>query len=358
MLGNAPIPRRDRYFGAVVVLVSRECSVTPRRSLPAVLAALAGLVLSLAATGAASGDDTTDPGHFLGHDGVTYASAPQVVTGIGDELFFGPDFDVACGYGSDFVIAMKRFAKIATIIRKSGRTVVWSMGLNKSIVLPDRLDPSAFPQGYCDTAGFRQQRKAVLAYSDPSYLDLVRPLSASKRQVYFKTDAHWNTVGGAVYAKALATRLDPKLGRRQAYTYGTETRLGGLNYLRGDTTPEVSPTATPAGRVKVRTQRGTEPWAGYPELTFDHSWNTRPAARTWPGHTLLLGDSYMMFALDNLRPLFRHGRWMWEFHSTPEDIIQAITEADTVVLETYQNFTLVADMSGPAFRNALRQALR
>lgn len=328
------------------------------RPLPAVMAALAGLVLSLAATGAARGADTTEPGHFTGYDGLTYQSAPDVVAGVGDDLFYGPDFDVACGYSSQFVIAMKRFAKVARVIRKSGREVVWSMGVNKSTARPELLDPASFPQGSCDRIGLRQQRKAVLAYTDPSYLDLVAPLAQSKRQVYFKTDAHWNTVGGSVYARALAARLDPQLAKRQRYRYGTETRLGGLNYVRGITTPEVSPTAMPAGRVKVRTKPGTPAWGGYPELTFDHSWNTRPAGRTYPGHTLLLGDSFMMFALDNLRPLFRHGRWMWEFHSQPDALIAAIKKADTVILETYQNFSLYTDLSEPAFLHSLKQVLR
>jgi hypothetical protein len=327
------------------------------RPLPAVLAALAGLVLSLAATGVASGEDTTEPGHFTGHDGVTYESAPAVVAGVGDDLFYGPDFDVACGYADRFVTAMERFAKVANVIRQSGRKVVWSMGLNKSTVLPGLLDPATFPQGSCDAVGFQKQRKAVLAYTDKSYLDLVEPLARSRRQVYFKTDVHWNTVGASVYARELARRLDPRLAKLQHYRYGTETRVGGFSTMQGLTTPEVSPTARPATRVEVRTKPGTAAWGGYPELTFDHSWNTRPARRTWAGRTLLLGDSYMMFALENLRPLFRHGRWMWEFHSTTEELTEAIAEADTVVLETYQNFMLFTDLGEPAFLRALKRAL-
>jgi hypothetical protein len=331
--------------------------VTSRRR-PAVLVVLAWLVVSLTVAGSARGDGSTEPGHFVGLDGLPYQSAPLVVAGIGDQLFYGPDYDVACGYGSDFVVAMKRFAKIAKIIRKSGRVAVWSLGLNKSTVQPQLLDPSAFPHSHCDATGFRQQRKAIQGYSDPSYLDLLTPLASSRRQVYYATDAHWNTVGGSVYARALARRLDPRLGKQQRYHYGTETHLGGLNVIRGIFTPEVSPTATPTHTRRVRTTPGTPAWAGYPELTYDHSWDTRPAHRTYPGRTLLLGDSFMMFALDNLRPLFRHGHWMWFDHSPRDAMIAAIKHSDTVILEPYQNFAVVQDLSGPAFLGALRKALR
>ncbi len=332
------------------------------RPLPAVPAALLALVLTLALTTSAAGvaraDDPLPPGHFTGADGVVYPSAPTVVRGVDGHLFYGPDYDVACAYGSRFVVVMERLARFARIIRASGREVVWTMGLNKSTVLPELLDPATLPHGECDRVGFARQRKAVAAYADPGYLDLVAPLAASRRQVYFRTDAHWNTVGAAVYAKALATRLDPRLGRLQHYRYGTETRVGSLTELIGDGTAEVSPTASPATRVAVRTARGSEPWSGYPALTFDHSWTTRPAGRTYPGRTLLLGDSFMMFALENLRPLFRHGHWLWMFKTTPDDMIRAITRSDTVVMETYQDFALFTPLASRSFLSALRKALR
>lgn len=326
--------------------------VLPVRLLPSLVTRAAAVVVALALT-----SPTAAHADFTGIDGVTYASGPDVVTGLGDELFYGPDFDVACGLGGEFVRSMERFAKVAKVIRRSGRTVVWSMGLNKSLVLPGLLDPAAFPHGRCDTRGLTQQRKAVLAYGDPSYLDLVAPLVASPRQVWFKTDTHWNTVAAAVYARALARRLDPRLARLQKFRYGTESRVGGLNFVRGIDTPEISPTATPRGPVKVRTARGTPAWPGYPALTYDHSWTTRPAARTWPGRTLVLGDSYMMFALENLRPLFRHGRWLWMAYTDESTMIAEIERADTVVLESYQNFLLFSELGRPGFLKPLRRAL-
>lgn len=333
--------------------------MSSRTRLPGVVVAV---VLSLAASGFAHGAgqraETVEPGYITGIDGVTYPSAPDVVAGVGDELFYGPDFDVACGLGSRFVVAMKRFAKVSKVIRKSGREVVWSMGLNKSTVLPRLLDPAVFPHGGCDATGFELQRKTVMEYADPSYLDLVEPLAASRKQVYFKTDTHWNTVGGAVWARALARRLDPALAPYQRYDHGTETRVGSLNHMRGIETPEVSPTARPAGPARVRTKPGTPAWAGYPELTYDHTWNTRPARTAYPGRTLLLGDSFMMFALENLRPLFRHGHWLWMYKTDQASMVKAIKRSDTVILESYQNFLLFSDLGKRPFLTALRKALR
>ena len=66
----------------------------------------------------------------------------------------------------------------------------------------------------------------------------------------------------------------------------------------------------------------------------------------------------MMFALENLRPLFRQGRWMWYAHTDLDDVIDAMVESDTVVLELVQ--VGVAKWGGeamPALLQAVRTAL-
>ena len=306
----------------------------------------------------ATASSDTGSQRLHGIDGLFYDYAPVAVPGLGDELFWGPDFDLACGVGGRFERAMKAAARMARIIERSGRRVVWTLGLNKSAVLPERLDAATLPQGSCDTLGLAQQTKVITDFRDPNYLPLLNKLARSSHQVYFKTDPHWTTVGGSVFAKALATRLDSKLGRRQHYSYGTETRVGMLNYLRSIDTPETAETARPTTAVRVRTARGSADWGGYPELTYDHSWVTKPAHRTYPGHTLLFGDSFMMFALDSLRPLFRHGRWMWYAHTDLDDVVDAVRDADTVVIELAQIFTPGSYITSTSFKRHLRRVLR
>lgn len=298
------------------------------------------------------------PGLFPGADGQIYSEAPIGVPGNDDHLFLGSDFDIACARGEAFALSMDRLAKLARIIDRSGRTVVWTLGYNKSSVFPEKLDRSALPHGRCDAVGLRSQAKIVRNYQDPHYLPLADKLARFRKQTYFKTDNHWSRVGGAVFAKALATRLSAPLGKQQDYTYGTEQWQGLINTLSGVYAPEIADTAVPDTRVKSVTASGSEDWAGWPNWIHDYSWKSSPAKRTYPGQTLLLGDSFSMYALENLLPLFRHGRWMWHFYLDPADMIDAIVRSDTVIVEVYQLFTGESPLTTRSFYRKLRAALQ
>ena len=323
---------------------------------PRVIAAgLVAVLVATLGTGEARGDST---GSFVGLDGLTHSWSPQVVDGADGYLFMGPDFDTACAYGDRFRHYLQRLAKLATVIERTGRTVVFTIAPNKSSALPDLVDAGSLPQGECSSVGLDLERKALDGLSDPRYLPLRRKLASSTRQVYWRTDLHWSTVGGSVFARALARHLSPRLGRAQRYAYTTETGVGNLTALLGDhTTTETLPRADPAGGVRVATAPGAPDWSGYPSLTYDHSWRSAPGRKTWPGRTLVLGDSFAMFALQNLRPLFRHGRFMWFAHTDPADQVAAIADADTVVIEIVQVFTVDSELTRPSFRRAVASAL-
>ena len=324
------------------------------RSAPALAAVLA---LAAPAVGAA---DTGRARSFVGPDGTTYDSAPLTVPGLDGELFYGPDFDVACGLGSQTSRTMEQVAKLARMIERSGRTVVWTVAPNKSTVIPQDL-PDPLPHGACDAVGFEEGRQVLDGVADSSFLPLRAELAGSPHQTYFKTDTHWTTVGGSIFAHALAHRLAPRVARLQSYSYGTEQRVGNLNYFDGNATVETAETAMPTTKVHVRTA-GTsayQVWSGYPQLTRDFTWNTRPARRTVPGDTVILGDSFSMFALDSLMPLFQRGRFLWRGKGPERVEFQAIKRADTVVVEVSEVFApLGASVADPGFRKRLQRALR
>ena len=193
-------------------------------------------------------------------------------------------------------------------------------------------------------------------FQDPRYLPLRPAMARSHHQTYWKTDPHWTSVGGAVLAQQVARRLDKRLAKRQHYAYGTETGLGMLNADLGDPTTETIETALPDTGVKVKTAPGCDDWAGYPTLIYETCWNSAPAKKTWPGRTLLLGDSFMMYGLQSLRPLFHHGRWMWLGHSD-HDVAEAIKDSDTVVIEVLQIFVPGTIIAKKSLRKELRRIL-
>ncbi len=299
-------------------------------------------------------------GTFTGIDGIVYQSAPVVVEGKFGQLFWGPDFDVACSLGTASQVNFAYTTKLARLIEKSGRTAIWTAAPNKANVYGSAL-PDPLPHGTCDADGIGQQKDVIdrLDRKDPTFLPLRNLLARDDREVYFKTDLHWTTVGGSVFAQAVAERLDPRVARRQRYTYGTETRVGILNYFRDSTAQETAQTAIPATGTKVNTDRGSvEQWDGYPNTVLDYSWNAGPAKKTIGGHTLLLGDSFMLYALESMRPIFRHGHFMFLNHVSERDVIRAIKASDTVVMETLQTFaSFESPLIHPGFRKKLRKAL-
>jgi hypothetical protein len=313
------------------------------------------LLVALVGPASAVGADDPPVGAFTGADGLVYESAPQVTSGLGGELFLGADLDFACGLGRAFERAMRTYSKLARVISRSGRRVVFTVAPNKSAVFPDRL--GVLPHAGCDARGLAAQQSILRSFESAGYLSLLAPLAENRRQVWWKTDQHWTTVGGSVFAKQLAARLDPRLGHTQRYVYGTETRLGELNRALGIDTPETLETAFPSGGVRVRDADDRHAWAGYPSFTFDHSWRSSPPAKTWPGRTLLLGDSFMWYALENLRPIFRHGRFLW-IAMTTSDVARAIKQSDTVVIEVLQLFVPGTTIANTEFLKRLRRTLR
>ena len=326
------------------------------RALAALAAAVVLAVLPVTAVRATAGDEGHRPGKITGFDGLTYDNAPFVVEGLNGELFLGPDFDVACATGARYDRALDTFAKVARIIARSGRTVVFTAAPNKSSVFPERLDTANLPHGQCDLAGIAAHNRVLMSYDDPNYLGLLGALRRTPHQAYWKTDPHWSSVGGSVFAKQLAAHLDPRLGRIQRYEYGSEEGVGMLTVELGEDTPETLETAFPAARVKVRNGRHCKRWAGYPTLIYDTCWVSSPAKRTWPGRTLLLGDSFMMYALENLRPLFRQGTFMWLGHSE-SSVAREVRRSDTVVLEVAQLFVPGSIIATKSFRKELKRVL-
>jgi hypothetical protein len=289
---------------------------------------------------------------ILGIDGLYYDYSPSVVLGLQAEKFYGPDFDLACGYGGNIKAGMKNLSKLARMIQKSGRTTIFTVAPNKSSVLTSRIDPSQLPHGSCDQVGIGQQTKLLDSYSDPRYLPVRHLLHKEKRQTYWKTDLHWTSVGASVFTKALATRLSPKLGKVQRYRKGSLTQFGGLNALLHIPDEETAETATVRGGEEVTPRKVAA------AQIFDNSWQTNRHRQTWPGRTLVIGDSMMSAALYNLRPIFARGRFMWLGHVTTADLAKAIAKADTVIFETIQIFVPVVDIGTAEFRGQVKHALR
>lgn len=319
-----------------------------RRASTLVGAALALLLLAPAQPVSAAPDPDFPP-------------APAVVHGVGDDLFVGVELDYYCQRRSLFATGLDRIARLARLIERSGRDVVFTLAPGKTIVTPQlpRLGGILSPEHIeCIREGRAEQRRLLDRYDDERFLPLRRALMADPGQTYWVTDLHWTSVGGAVFARELATRLDPRLGALQRYRKTTTTLVGVMNAVLDIQVPETAEAAVPASGVKVRATDGTPDWVRMPSVLFDQSWVSSPARRTWRGDTLIIGDSFTMYALENLRPLFRRGRFLWSGQTETTDVLRAIKQADTVVMEVYHSATGITQMRNNGFYHKVRRVLR
>ena len=322
-----------------------------RRYLAALALPLALLAPGLDPAGAAGGD-------VHGNDGHVYPNATPVVVGRHGDLFFGPDFDQACVHGPRIKSGFKSLAKLARIISRSGRRVIFTIAPNKSTVNTQNLPQGRLPQGSCDSDGLRAQADVLDHFPANSYLPLRQPLLAARRteRVYWRTDPHWTTVGGAIFSKAVARALDPALARRQHQVDTSMTIWGLLNQVLGDPALETERSLVPAPDARVTTDPGSTPWTSMPDLVFDHAWTTR-GRPAWKGHTVVIGDSFAQYALATMRPVFKHGRFLWIGHVTPDTMIDAIRDSNTVVIEVAQFLVHGNPITTPAFLAAVRAAV-
>jgi hypothetical protein len=335
---------------------------TARRTVVHAAAVVALFAPALALTDGAQADQGGPPADsFLGADGLYYRHAPAVVEGADGTLYYGEEFDSACAYGRRYSGALKRLQRLARVIERSGRRVVYTVAPNKSSVNREDLPMSSLPHGECDLVGMKAQDSALDRFRDPDFIQTRAVLERGERdgkELYWKLDTHWTTVGAGYYVKELARRLDPRLQRRQTYRAGHETILVDLSYL-GILSPtyETGPARFSTTPVRVAPIRGNDPWDPTRAVDIDVGWNTRPAHRTWPGRTAILGDSFTYRALGAVMPLFRRGRFMWIGNVPEDELVSQIKRSDTVVLEVVQRYLPISVLADTGFRKALARKL-
>jgi alginate O-acetyltransferase complex protein AlgJ len=297
---------------------------------------------------------------FVGQDGLTYVASPPLVQGANGTVYFGEEFDGACAYGRMFDKGLDRIAKLARMLERSGRRVVFTVAPNKTAVNKADLAGVPLPHGACDALGIEQQDRVLDRYHDENFLPLRRELAddaARGVDEYWKVDTHWTSFGATQWAYDLAKTLDRRLARRQTYRPDTESLEVDLSFLGliGEIIETAAGRATTT-RVSIAPKPGTNVFdPNVPSPTV--GWSSGPKKRTWPGRTLLLGDSFTYRSMDPLMHLFEHGQFLWMGHTPADPIVDAIVRADTVVIEVVQRYVPGSLVSMKSFRKAVQKAI-
>jgi alginate O-acetyltransferase complex protein AlgJ len=297
---------------------------------------------------------------FHGQDGLTYQASPPLVQGSNGTVFFGEEFDAACAYGKRFDKGLARISKLARAIERSGRRVVFTVAPNKSAVDKAALAGVQLPHGYCDAEGIAQQDHTLDSFRDKDFLPLRSKLANSAANgvdEYWQVDTHWTSIGATQWAYDLAKKLDPRLARQQSYRADTESLQVDLSFLGliGEIVETAVGRATTT-KVNVAPDPGTNVFdPNTPSPTV--GWSARPKSRTWPGTTLLLGDSFTYRSMDPLMHLFNRGQFLWIGHTPLPSILDGIVASDTVVIEVVQRYVAASLVTMKSFRKAVEKAI-
>lgn len=295
---------------------------------------------------------------FIGYDGWIYTRAGWTVKGQHGTVYLGEEFDSACVTGDNFDDALDRIGTFVKMIRASGRRVIFTITPSKTAINKRDL-PVAMPHGDCDVNGIRAQDQILDSYQDASFIPIrstLERLTAQKVPVYWKLDSHWTTVASTMWGQTVAQHLDPRIAKFQRYKLSTRTHVPDIAYVIGQQGVYETEQAR-LTKTKVRTEFAP-PGYHHVNLTgFDLNWTNRPKKKTWPGKTLLLGDSFTYLGMESLIPLFRNGRYMWIGHVDNSDIVDAVAESDTVIIEVAQRYVATSWLGDPGVQAQLALAL-
>lgn len=272
------------------------------------------------------------------------AAAPRparVVEGSDGYLFIAQDWTVACQDTGQARRVATAARDLAAALEAGGREAVVVVGPDKSTVVA-RAVPRVVPDRTCGAASRAALWRELARTAGPAFLDLRPALAATDRRVrtYWRKDTHWTPTGGAVYARALAERLDPALAARLTTQTTTHRRAGDLARVLGRPQAEavhgfrlVNP------GVQVEELAPVDIGMGQPARRT-RATPVGPGARVLPGRTVLVGDSFDAVALEQLAPLFEETLSFWPGgrDSSLPTVFRQLQGADRVVVETVERF--------------------
>jgi alginate O-acetyltransferase complex protein AlgJ len=219
------------------------------------------------------------------------------------------------------------------------------------------LPPRRRAAGRRAARAIEQQNDILDDVDDPLYLDLRSPLRAldeAGEQSFWKSDTHFSPAGSATYATALADRVEPGFSDGLETDTTPVTRVGDLARLAGLSYTETLPGARVETGATARFAPRPTAYDTPEDFAAVHTWRSRPASRTVPGRTVIIGDSFTYYSLPTLSPLFARGEFYWISVDPPEEIARAVEAADTVVIQVVERYV---GPYGGGNRDAIRAAI-
>lgn len=279
---------------------------------------------------------------------------PEVLQGDDEWLFFGADISGPCEPLMPLDTTLARLDRFGELVRRAGKTYVFTVAPDKSTMNPDKL-PESYVGDDCapeakDAFWERMRERPPLGYVDVKD-ELARVQEEGGVNLWRPGDTHWAQRGAAVYAQRIAETLDPALWR--------STRLveTGPVEMNADLAAQLG---TPR-KDEVPGWRVERDGVQVIEQSESRLRSTTTGAPLHTPSTLLLGDSFTQNARPSLAPLFADARILHPAAATadPDGLVAAVMSADTVVLEIVERSVEGGDVpiADEAFLSALEAAV-
>ncbi len=296
-------------------------------------------------TAAAPGAEGVPSGNVTGANkrtddqtGGASAGNIPVVEGLHGWSFLQGDLDVTCHPPVGLGTALRRWSRLVSIIRASGRRVVLLFAPEKSTIYSENLGPETVNRD-CALAAKRRAWARIEASPDSDLIPLRRPLmdlkQRSEEQLYFSENSHWNDIGAIELARralehvgGATVRIRPDEERR-----GTGRIRSDLARFHGEDQSATTPTITIARPGNDKGHARFRKIGGVPALVTTHAVGPAPVLR---GTTVFIHDSYgnAPFAM-----LTHYAQRLvdlgWPLQD-PENIVPVIRSADTVIIEAVE----------------------
>jgi alginate O-acetyltransferase complex protein AlgJ len=263
---------------------------------------------------------------------VVISQGTTALQGRGDWMYLEEELLGACSQFIDWTQAVRRYERLISIIRASGRRVVFVIPPNKSTVYPEYL-PSSYKEKGCFPTGIKEVWRKIEAARDPDFLGLRQTLLAAKapqpEQSYHVNDTHWNTKAAILGLRKVLERVGGRVQMRDDEIHKSHVMwLGDLSKNIG------APKRFKSPKWEIQRDVGAMTSTVVPGLP-DHNIIRRApgGAPLIPGHTLLLDDSFgdvMVPALSMYTSELETLLW----DGTPtHTLIDEIASAHTVIME-------------------------
>ncbi len=242
-----------------------------------------------------------------------FIKTDQVISGEDNWLFYLPGFENGkCTEPRRIRWAIDKTEAFSHIAAASGTNFLFSVSPDKSTVAESSLGPRATIAAGCKLNNARAWRQYAKA-SGAGLLDHFEALqhSTADMSLYYRTDTHWNELGGSLALRQIASMwLDKDIGHPQP---GSGTLLPVDTDLR-------------TGMLRLPIQETTESYPDYWENVFPEEVGNGVRG------SVIVHDSFYKRIIGPLKTLFPDGQFFDLNHPDPDSMRQAIAARPAYLL--------------------------